>query len=84
MNNYKLKKAFTEHKHGSQSDHSHTDGVYKGLGAVVGIYMFFLIERIMQIRRARKEKRVCIFQTDLIWLKCNHFFKQKSEFFWVI
>lgn len=49
--------AFTEHKHGSQSDHSHTDGVYKGLGAVVGIYMFFLIERIMQIRRARKEKR---------------------------
>ena len=47
------------HNHsGSNSDHDHNDGVYKGLGAVVGIYVFFLIEKIMQMRRARKEKRV--------------------------
>ena len=57
-----LTKAFMEkHHHGEDShsdDHDHNDGVYKGLGAVVGIYVFFLIEKIMQMRRARKEKRV--------------------------
>ena len=42
----------------NHSDHSHDSGVYKGLGAVVGIYVFFLIEKIMQMRRARIEKRV--------------------------
>lgn len=46
------------HDHESNENHDHSAGVYKGLGAVVGIYVFFLIERIMQIRRARKEKRV--------------------------
>ena len=47
-----------EHSHNSHDhDHDHNHGVYKGLGAVVGIYVFFLIEKIMQIRRARKEKQ---------------------------
>jgi hypothetical protein len=46
------------HDHGKDSSHSHNEGVYKGLGAVVGIYVFYLIEKIMQIRRARKEKKV--------------------------
>ena len=46
------------HDHGKDASHSHNEGVYKGLGAVVGIYVFYLIEKIMQIRRARKEKKV--------------------------
>lgn len=50
--------AFSEHDHGSEGEGEHSnDGVYKGMGAVVGIYVFFIIERSMQIRRARKEKR---------------------------
>lgn len=52
--------AFSGHSHaeGDLANHSsHNEGVYKGLGAVVGIYVFFIIERIMQIRRARKEKQ---------------------------
>jgi hypothetical protein len=49
------------HDHSDSShSHSHNEGVYKGLGAVVGIYVFYLIEKIMQMRRARKEKKVCI------------------------
>ena len=48
-----------KHSHSdSERAHDHNEGVYKGLGAVVGIYIFFLIEKIMQMRRARKEKRV--------------------------
>lgn len=51
--------AFMDHSHDhSSSSHDHSAGVYKGMGAIVGIYVFFLIEKIMQIRRARKEKRV--------------------------
>lgn len=50
--------AFSEHDHsGQHHDNSHNEGVYKGLGAITGIYVFFLIEKIMQMRRARKEKR---------------------------
>ncbi len=47
-----------DHTHGD-GDHmeSHSEGVYKGLGAVAGIYVFFVIEKIMQMRRAKKEKR---------------------------
>ena len=45
-----------EHNH--NENHDHSSGVYKGLGALIGIYVFFVIERIMQMRRARKEKRV--------------------------
>ena len=56
---------------GSHSDHDHNDGVYKGLGAVVGIYVFFLIEKIMQMRRARKEKRVKLAVLFLIQLKLD-------------
>ena len=44
------------HSHGQTDDHS--EGVYKGLGAIIGIYVFFVIEKVMQMRRARKEKRV--------------------------
>jgi hypothetical protein len=51
-----------EHTHGNHgNDHSHNEGVYKGLGAVVGIYVFYLIEKVMQIRRAKKEKKVLLF-----------------------
>ena len=57
--------AFTEHSHDGDHDHGdghgsddHTSGIYKGLSALVGIYLFFIIEKTMQIRRARKEKRV--------------------------
>ena len=51
--------AFMEnHDHNGHEDHNHNEGVFKGLGAVVGIYVFYVIEKIMQIRRARKEKRV--------------------------
>ena len=57
--NFDSKKAFSEHDHsGQHHDDSHNEGVYKGLGAITGIYVFFLIEKIMQMRRARKEKRV--------------------------
>ena len=58
--------AFSDHNHSDgeaesivnvTTKGSHNEGVYKGLGAVVGIYVFFLIEKIMQMRRARKEKR---------------------------
>jgi hypothetical protein len=51
--------AFANHDHsdGTLDQESHNEGVYKGLGAVVGIYVFFIIEKIMQIRRARKEKQ---------------------------
>jgi len=52
--------AFASHDHsvaGIHDQETHNEGVYKGLGAVVGIYVFFLIEKIMQIRRARKEKQ---------------------------
>ncbi len=48
------------HNHGGNDDHDHNAGVFKGLGAVVGIYVFYVIEKIMQIRRARKEKRVSL------------------------
>lgn len=58
--------AFSEHSHDGGHDHDshgghdddHTSGIYKGLSALVGIYLFFIIEKTMQIRRARKEKRV--------------------------
>lgn len=64
-----------DHGHGHQSNghgHSHGGddhkvGVYKGLGAIVGIYVFFLIEKIMQMRRARKEKRVSLIYATLIF-----------------
>jgi hypothetical protein len=60
------------HNHSdSHSDSDHNDGVYKGLGAVVGIYVFFLIEKIMQMRRARKEKRVKLAVLFLIQLKLD-------------
>jgi zinc transporter ZupT len=51
--------AFMEnHDHsGGDHEHNHNVGVYKGLGAVVGIYVFFIIEKLMQMRRARKEKQ---------------------------
>lgn len=45
-----------DHSGGSHDD-DHNAGVYKGLGAVVGIYVFFIIEKLMQMRRARKEKQ---------------------------
>lgn len=32
--------------------------VYKGLGAFFGIYVFFLIEKIVQIRQDYKENKV--------------------------
>ena len=51
------KHSHNSHDHDHDHDHNHNDGVYKGLGAVLGIYVFFLIEKIMQIRRARKEKQ---------------------------
>lgn len=48
--------AFIEHDH---AEHVHESSeVYKGLAATGGIYLFFLIEKIMMIRRARKEKKV--------------------------
>ena len=68
--------AFSEHHH-DEDEHgdedqsndleSHNLGVYKGLAAVIGIYVFFIIEKIMHMRRARKEKRV-IFQTKFFFL----------------
>jgi zinc transporter ZupT len=48
------------HSHGQGNDDhesEHLAGIWKGCGAVAGVYIFFLIERTMQIRRARKEKR---------------------------
>lgn len=60
-----LKQAFmgghdhsNDHTNGGHGHDDHSQGVYKGLGAIVGIYVFFVIEKIMQMRRARKEKRV--------------------------
>lgn len=58
--------AFSGHSHNDElhdveDDHDHTMGVYKGLGALIGIYVFFLIEKIMMIRRARTEKKVFYF-----------------------
>ena len=32
--------------------------VYKGLGAFLGIYVFFLIEKLVKIRKNLKEKKV--------------------------
>jgi hypothetical protein len=51
---------YTEHDDEHDTS-SHDSGVYKGLAAIVGIYVFFLIEKIMHMRRARKEKRVSFF-----------------------
>ena len=62
-----------EHTHGHEDHHdehdtaSHDAGVYKGLAAIVGIYVFFIIEKIMHMRRARKEKRVIISFVFLIY-----------------
>ena len=49
----------------------HTAGIFKGLSALTGIYLFFLIEKTMQIRRVRKEKRVS---------DCK-FFKESNKIF---
>ncbi len=78
-----FKKAFIGHKHdheGHGHDHdAHNEGVYKGLGAIVGIYVFFVIEKIMQMRRARKEKRVILpFTIFIPFLGCH---KPKSSLF---
>ncbi|RNA21118.1 zinc transporter ZIP10-like isoform X1, partial [Brachionus plicatilis] len=49
--------AFIDHDH-DHKEHVHDSAdVYKGLAAVAGIYIFFLIEKVMMIRRARKEKQ---------------------------
>ena len=32
--------------------------VYKGLGAFLGIYVFFIIEKLVNIKKDRKEKKV--------------------------
>jgi hypothetical protein len=46
---------------GDHKPHDHTDHILKGSSALLGIFLFFLFEKIMQIRRARKEKRVSDF-----------------------
>lgn len=35
---------------------SHTDGVYKGLGCLVGMYIFFIIEKGVQMKQVTKEE----------------------------
>ena len=49
---------------GNHGNHEHLSGIFKGLSALVGIYLFFIIEKIMQIRRARKEKRHRLSELD--------------------
>ncbi|CAF0919798.1 unnamed protein product [Brachionus calyciflorus] len=52
--------AFSEHDHdheNSHEGHDHSAGVYKGLAAFIGIYVFFIVEKILMIRRSRKEKK---------------------------
>jgi hypothetical protein len=47
----------------SHDDHLHSDdehykGALKGLGALIGLYMFFLGEKLMQLKRSKKEQKV--------------------------
>lgn len=50
--------AFAEH-HDEADDntqHNHAS-VYKGLGALAGIYVFFLIEKLMKMRHQRTQEK---------------------------
>jgi hypothetical protein len=52
-----------DHHDHSHSDDEHTKGALKGLGALVGLYVFFLGEKLMQLKRSKKEKKVCLEST---------------------
>ena len=48
------------HSHGDDDNHGshdHNTAVYKGLVALMGIYSFFLIERLMKIYSTYKRRR---------------------------
>jgi hypothetical protein len=40
------------------SHEGHYKGALKGLWALIGLYVFFLGEKLMQIKRSNKEKKV--------------------------
>ena len=42
----------------ADSHDDHYKGALKGLGALIGLYVFFLGEKLMQIKRSNKEKKV--------------------------
>lgn len=46
-----------DHHDSTQNSHDHSMDSLKGLSALVGIFVFFIGEKLMQIKRAKKEKR---------------------------
>jgi hypothetical protein len=69
------------HSHGSNettkivdSHEGHYKGALKGLWALIGLYVFFLGEKLMQIKRSNKEKKVIeinCFNAPLIFFPNN-------------
>jgi hypothetical protein len=47
---------FLEDFNWDKSKESHTDGVYKGLGCLIGMYVFFIIEKLVQMNQITKEE----------------------------
>lgn len=38
------------------SKQQHRDGVYKGMAAVLGLYVFFVVESLLKLRHAKRAK----------------------------
>ncbi len=49
-----------DHDHDAMTDDTHHVGALKGMTALIGLYVFFLGEKIMQIRRSQAERKVII------------------------
>jgi hypothetical protein len=63
LEHYTFVKAFLEsndHDQDVMTDNTHHVGALKGMTALIGLYVFFLGEKIMQIRRSQVERKVII------------------------
>lgn len=64
MHLFLLMKAFIEDhgkNEGADSHAGHEGAALKGLGVLVGLYVFFIGEKLMQWKRSLKEKKVRLF-----------------------
>ena len=54
----------------------HDSSIFKGLAAFIGIYIFYLVETLMQSRRSKSNNKVNL----TMWTKKNHLIIQSFDF----
>jgi len=58
-----------EHSHSADAHAGHGSDALKGLCVVIGIFLFFIGEKLMQLKRSLKEKKVRLKNTHANKLK---------------